>query len=109
MVSGFPANAIVLDNQINRALRSIDPKMTNGYIEQWNFGLQDEMRPNLLADVTYSGSAGHHLVDTDGSSMESWRRNRGIPSRRPIGSTWRIRRATSVRTGSRRRSWGAPP
>jgi hypothetical protein len=65
MAGGFPANAILLSiNQINRALRSIDPGMTNGYLQEWNFGLQDELKPNLLAELTYSGSAGHHLPDT---------------------------------------------
>ena len=65
LATGFPASALVPSvNQINRALTPWDPNMTNGYLEQFNFGVEDQLTPNLLATVLYSGSEGHHLEDS---------------------------------------------
>ncbi len=65
LATGFPASALLASvNQINRALDPWDPKLQNGYLEQWNFGVEDQVTPNLLATVLYSGSEGHHLVDS---------------------------------------------
>jgi hypothetical protein len=64
LATGFPASALVASvNQINRALTPWDPKMTNGYLEQWNVGVEDQLTPNMLLTVLYSGSEGHHLED----------------------------------------------
>ena len=65
LAGGFPASALVATiNQINRNLNPWDPNITNGYLEQWNFGVEDELLPNLLATVAYSASAGHHLPNS---------------------------------------------
>jgi hypothetical protein len=65
LATGFPASALVASiNQPNRALTPWDPNMTNGYLEQWNFGLEDQLKPNLLATILYSASAGHHLPNS---------------------------------------------
>ena len=65
LTTGFPATALVATiNQINRNLNPWDPGMTSGYLEQWNFGVEDEFKPNLLATLLYSGSEGHHLFNS---------------------------------------------
>jgi hypothetical protein len=65
LAAGFPASALVATiNQINRNLNPWDPGMTSGYLDQWNFGVEDEFKPNLLATIVYSGSEGHHLFNS---------------------------------------------
>ena len=65
LATGFPVTALVATiNQINRNLNPWDPGMTSGYLEQWNFGVEDELKPNLLATLLYSGSEGHHLFNS---------------------------------------------
>ena len=65
IATAFPPDALNLTlNQVNRSIVSFDPNMTNGYLHEWNLGVEDEFLPNLLATVTYSASAGHHLPNT---------------------------------------------
>jgi hypothetical protein len=63
LAQGFPAGVLQPTiNQINRQVISFDPNMHNGYMEQWNVDVQNELIPNLLVDVAYSASAGHKLT-----------------------------------------------
>jgi hypothetical protein len=63
LAQGFPAGVLQPTiNQVNRQVISFDPNMHNGYMEQWNFDVQNELIPNLLVDVAYSASAGHKLT-----------------------------------------------
>ncbi len=39
----------------------IDPHSRSSRIQQWNFGIQQELLPNLLLDVGYLGTASTHL------------------------------------------------
>jgi hypothetical protein len=39
----------------------IDPHSRSSRIQQWNFGIQQELLPNFLLDVAYVGSASTHL------------------------------------------------
>jgi outer membrane receptor protein involved in Fe transport len=41
--------------------RAQDPNQRSGYIQQFNFGIQREVRPNLLVDVAYVGNKGTKL------------------------------------------------
>jgi Carboxypeptidase regulatory-like domain/TonB dependent receptor/TonB-dependent Receptor Plug Domain len=41
----------------------ISPKFRDGYMQQWNADLQDEVLPNWMVDVAYVGSKGTHLSD----------------------------------------------
>jgi hypothetical protein len=63
LAKGFPDGVLqpVL-NQVNRQVISFDQNMHNGYMEQWNVDVQNELLPNLLVDVAYSASAGHKLT-----------------------------------------------
>lgn len=65
LAQGFPTGALQPTiNQINRTVNSFDPNMQNGYMEQWTVDVQRDLGANLLADVAYSASAGHHLMMT---------------------------------------------
>ena len=41
---------------------TLDRHYRTGYSQQWSFGVQREIRPNLLAELNYVGSKGTHLV-----------------------------------------------
>ncbi|HTM51598.1 MAG TPA: TonB-dependent receptor [Bryobacteraceae bacterium] len=63
LARGFPDGVLQPTiNQVNRGVISFDQNMHNGYMEQWNFDVQNELIPNLLIDVAYSASAGHKLT-----------------------------------------------
>jgi hypothetical protein len=40
---------------------SLDPQMPIGYVQQWSFNLQRELRPNLALEAGYMGSKGTKL------------------------------------------------
>lgn len=42
-------------------LALIDPHSRTSRIQQWNFGIQQELFPNFMLDVAYVGSASSHL------------------------------------------------
>jgi len=63
LAKGFPDGVLQPTlNQVNRQVISFDQNMHNGYMEQWNVDVQNELLPNLLVDVAYSASAGHKLT-----------------------------------------------
>ncbi len=44
---------------------SVDPRALRlGYSEAWNFGIQQELTPNLRLELSYVGNRGHRLTDT---------------------------------------------
>ena len=45
------------------------PKRINGYIYQANLDIQRELPGNVLVDIGYLGTFGHHLVTTDAESI----------------------------------------
>lgn len=42
---------------------SVQPDFKNGNVQQWNFGIQKEVRRNMVLEVGYTGSKGTHLYD----------------------------------------------
>jgi hypothetical protein len=46
------------------ALSATTAQMSIPYVHTWFFGVQRELAPNVVLEVNYSGSAGHHLLDT---------------------------------------------
>ncbi len=46
----------------NGNITAIDPGVTNGYTEQFSFGLERELPEGMLARVTYVGNLGRHLL-----------------------------------------------
>jgi hypothetical protein len=63
LAQGFPTSALQPTiNQINRQVISYDPKMHNGYMQQWTFNVQKELVPSLLLDVAYAAAVGHKLT-----------------------------------------------
>jgi hypothetical protein len=61
-VSVNSSGGILIDGVLNRAAAyGYSPKSTMGQIYGWSLSLQRQLQGNLLLDVNYSGSAGHHL------------------------------------------------
>jgi Carboxypeptidase regulatory-like domain/TonB dependent receptor-like, beta-barrel len=56
---GFPANALTDPN--TPILYSISPNLRTPYNQQWHLGLQYEVAPNTILDVSYAGSRGLKL------------------------------------------------
>ena len=56
---GFPADALVDPN--TPILYSISPKLRTPYNQQWHLGLQYELWPNAILDISYAGSRGLKL------------------------------------------------
>jgi hypothetical protein len=46
----------------NGNLTAIDPNVKNGYTEQISFGIQRDLMKGLLAEVSYVGNLGRHLL-----------------------------------------------
>lgn len=46
----------------NGAISAIDPNVKNGYSEQFSFGIQRELPKSILAEVSYVGNLGRHLL-----------------------------------------------
>jgi len=42
-------------------ISAIDPKLKNGAVYNYNFGVQRELKGGLFLDVSYAGNVGHHL------------------------------------------------
>jgi hypothetical protein len=62
--TGFPAsfldsNAI---NDKNLHIRTTNPQDPRAYVQQWSFGIQQELMHNLLLELDYVGSKGTHLL-----------------------------------------------
>jgi hypothetical protein len=46
----------------NGAITAIDPNVKNGYSEQFSFSVQRELPKSILAEVSYVGNLGRHLL-----------------------------------------------
>ncbi len=46
----------------NGNITAIDPKVTNGYTEQYSLGIQRELSRGLFFETTYVGNLGRHLL-----------------------------------------------
>ena len=44
--------------------RAIDPNWRNGYMQQWDLGIQRPLGANMVLDISYSGSKGTKLIGT---------------------------------------------
>jgi hypothetical protein len=44
------------------SLSAIDPHLKNPYVDQYSLGVQRELPQGILAEVTYVGNVGHHLI-----------------------------------------------
>ncbi len=53
----FPASDAVIKNNLN----GVFPNLTNPRIYEWSLGVQRQLTKDMLAEVTYMGSAGNHL------------------------------------------------
>ena len=58
-------------------INALDPDNPVGYTQQWLFGLQRQLTPTVLLDVTYLGNASFHLTD-------SWDPNQAVLGTGPI-------------------------
>jgi hypothetical protein len=63
LTPGF--GAVPVGNKVTGAPQFYKPKRTNGYLYQANLDIQQELRGNLLLDIGYLGTFGHHLVSPD--------------------------------------------
>lgn len=62
--SGFPASFLNPNdiNYQNLHIRTTNRQDPRAYIQQWSFGIQQELMHNLLLEVDYVGSKGTHLL-----------------------------------------------
>ena len=81
--SGFPADA--LSNPNAPSLFALDPHFKNPNVQQWNFGIQQELAWNSLFELTYAGSKGTRLYEfrNANQSTPTADPNSDINSRRP--------------------------
>ena len=68
--SGYPGVLTKVDANTDPSFMfpfpvSVDPRALKlGYSEAFNFGVQQELTPNMRLEVSYVGNRGHHLTDT---------------------------------------------
>src|SRR5581483_10102506 len=46
------------------AVSAVTPNLSIPYVHNWFFGVQRELPGRVVAEINYTGSAGHHLLDT---------------------------------------------
>ncbi len=46
------------------SVSAVTPDLSIPYVHNWFFGIQRELPGRVVAEINYSGSAGHHLLDT---------------------------------------------
>jgi hypothetical protein len=63
LTPGF--GAVPVGSKVKVAPQFYKPRRTNGYFYQANLDVQQELPGNLLLDVGYLGTFGHHLVSPD--------------------------------------------
>jgi hypothetical protein len=61
---GIPAGFVDITkvNQTTVSRKAQDPNQRTTYVQQWNFGIQRELVPNLVMDVAYVGNKGTKLA-----------------------------------------------
>jgi hypothetical protein len=59
--AGFPLDA--LTNPSTPSLFAIDPHFRNPYVQQWNFGVQQDLGWNSVLEIAYAGSKGTSLYE----------------------------------------------
>ena len=59
LANGFPANALTDPN--TPTFFSVDQNLRTPYMQQWHFGLQQELPGNSVLELTYAGSKGTKL------------------------------------------------
>jgi hypothetical protein len=86
-------NLITLSNPFPDALAAgsttasaIDLNLRNGYLQQWNLGIQRPLGSNMVLDVSYAGSKGSKLIGSRNINQAVLGAG-SINSRRPI-PTW---------------------
>jgi hypothetical protein len=81
--SGFPLDA--LSNPSNPSLFALDPHFRNPYVQQWNFGVQQDLGWNSVLEVSYAGSKGTGLYEFRyiNQAVPTDNPNSDINSRRP--------------------------
>lgn len=57
-ISGGTANNTALQGTVT----AIDPNLKNPYVDQYSFGIQQELAQGFLMETTYVGNVGHHLI-----------------------------------------------
>jgi hypothetical protein len=55
--NGFPFQS---PNTIGNSV-AVDPNYHVGYVQLWNVSVESRLKPNLVVDVTYTGTKGSHL------------------------------------------------
>src|SRR5262249_37888053 len=68
----FPAGAYPLltadPTKLPLSVVLVDPSPRRAYVMQWNFNIQQALRPDLTATLAYTGSRGAHLPYTQGDA-----------------------------------------
>jgi len=82
--NGFPANSLVDPN--TPTLFSVDQNLRTPYMQQWHFGLQQELPGNSALEITYAGSKGTKLYTFFNGNQAAPTADSKIPTaiRRPV-------------------------
>jgi hypothetical protein len=68
LTPGF--GAVPVGQRPTTTITYFDPKRVNGYLYQASFDIQRELSGNLLVDISYLGTFGHHLPAPDNQSID---------------------------------------
>ncbi|MGH9844977.1 MAG: TonB-dependent receptor domain-containing protein, partial [Blastocatellia bacterium] len=77
----FPAGRLQPSDVFN--IRAIQTGFRDGYVQQWNLGVQKEILPNVVFEIGYLGSKGTHLfrvIDIN----QAFPGSGSVQSRRPL-------------------------
>ena len=76
--AGFPLDA--LTNPSSPSLFSVDPHFRNPYVQQWNFGVQQDLGWNTVLEFAYAGSKGTGLYEFRTSTRQDRQQIRAATS-----------------------------
>ena len=81
---GFPSNVFIAPS--TPQFFALDPGFLNPYVQNWHVGVQQSLRPDLLFDISYSGSKGTRLYEFRNFNQAAFTSDPTIPinSRRPL-------------------------
>ena len=89
--SPFDANLLLLQYQGKPTPRHIDQRLKDAYYEQFNFGVQYELKQGYVLETNYVGTLGRRLVGLDNINTYAGRTAGGInPDTGKKNSTTRI-------------------